>query len=73
MEIIAEPGKASDADRLKAIRSLLYPNHLLFNIEEVRGEYRLTPYVPGSSMEALVLPEELAGIIPGSETRNAMR
>jgi FkbM family methyltransferase len=73
MEIIAEPASASDADRLKEIRSLLYPDHLLFNIGDLRGQYRLTPYSPGSSMEALVLPVELAGIIPGTESRNATR
>ncbi|HXE09621.1 MAG TPA: FkbM family methyltransferase [Acidobacteriaceae bacterium] len=48
------------------MRNLLYPDHLLFRVEDLRGNYRLSPCTLSQAEEALVLPAELAGIVPGA-------
>ena len=54
------PGKSA------GIESLLYPNHLLFEVGNSRGQFSLKPFSMGNTEEALVLPAELAGVIPGT-------
>jgi FkbM family methyltransferase len=49
-----------------SVIDLFYPDHLLFKVEASRGTYRLTPFIHGNTEEALVLPAELAGIVPGT-------
>ena len=48
------------------IESLLYPDHLLYEVGSAPGQYTLRPFSTGNTEEALVLPAELAGIIPGT-------
>ncbi len=48
------------------IESLLYPRHLLFEVGSSPGTYALRPFSTASTDEALVLPVELAGIVPGA-------
>jgi FkbM family methyltransferase len=57
------PRGASVNDLLK---DLLYPDHLLFEVGSSRGRYTLRPFSMGDTEEALVLPVELAGIVPGA-------
>jgi FkbM family methyltransferase len=66
MEILPEIEATSDSRKVETIRSLLYPDHILFNVGHSRGQYTLKPYSTKNSQEALILPAELAGIIPGS-------
>lgn len=49
------------------VEGLLYPDHLIFEVRSLRGQYRLRPFSQGKTEEALVLPRELAGIIKGCE------
>jgi FkbM family methyltransferase len=48
------------------VLDLLYPDHLLFKVDGSRGQFVLKPFTTGKTEEALVLPAELAGIIPGT-------
>jgi FkbM family methyltransferase len=52
-----------------SVRELLYPDHLVFAVGHTRGQFTLTPFQPGSTEEALVLPAELAGIIRDTNAR----
>jgi FkbM family methyltransferase len=63
-----QPVTESDAEAAKAgrIEDLLYPDHLLFGVTQTRGRFVLKPFSVGGTEEALVLPRELAGIIPGT-------
>lgn len=51
-----------------AIEHLLYPDHLLFELQHRRGAFHLARFC-GTTAEALVLPKELAGIVRGAENR----
>jgi FkbM family methyltransferase len=66
MEIQHAAHGVSESSKSASARDLLYPDHLLFNIGDHRGRYVLRPFTPGGSEEALVLPAELAGIVPGT-------
>jgi hypothetical protein len=66
MEIQRANESGVDADKSAVIRSLLYPGHLLFDVVGSRGRFTLKPFSSGDTEEALVLPIELAGIIPGT-------
>jgi len=66
MEIQLQSQSGSVADKYTRIQSLLYPNHLLFDVGGSRRQYTLRPLSMGNSDEALVLPAELAGIVPGA-------
>jgi hypothetical protein len=68
MEIQRLPGSGSrkGAD----VKNLLYPDHLLFDVGGSRdGQYILRPFSTENTDEALVLPAELAGIVPGATQR----
>jgi FkbM family methyltransferase len=66
MEIQPEKERAAEASKGACIEDLLYPDHLLFMMARLRGKIVLKPFSPGGSEEALVLPVELAGILPGT-------
>ncbi len=66
MEIQRETRTGVDPGKSAGIQSLLYPDHLLFEVRASRGHYALKPFSMGDTEEALVLPMELAGIIPGT-------
>jgi FkbM family methyltransferase len=66
MEVQPQLENALDSNRLASVHDLLYPNHLLFEVDHTRGRYVLKPYGRVETMEALVLPAELAGILPGT-------
>ena len=66
MEIQRANQSGVDADKSAVIQSLLYPGHLLFDVVSSRGRFALKPFSMGDTEEALVLPMELAGIIPGT-------
>jgi FkbM family methyltransferase len=61
-----QPEGRTGSGQSSYMRSLLYPDHLLFRVEDIRGNYRLRPCALSHVEEALVLPAELAGIVPGS-------
>jgi FkbM family methyltransferase len=65
MEIQPEQDAAAEARKGSSVRNLLYPDHLLFEVGDTRGQYTLKPF-SGKTEEALVLPAELAGIVPGT-------
>jgi FkbM family methyltransferase len=50
--------------RSARIESLLYPDHLLYEVGNSRGQYTLRPFSTGNTEEALVIPAELEGIVP---------
>ncbi|WP_035346905.1 FkbM family methyltransferase [Edaphobacter aggregans] len=50
------------------VKDLLYPDHLIFEVASSRGEYVLRRFLSGNTEEALVIPAELAGFIPGTAT-----
>jgi FkbM family methyltransferase len=66
MEIQRET-QGGGATKSSTVESLLYPDHLLFEVGASRGQYTLRPFATGTTEEALVLPVELAGIVPGTE------
>jgi FkbM family methyltransferase len=66
MEIQRETRSGVDPGKSAGIRSLLYPDHLLFEVGHSRGRYALKPFSVGDTEEALILPLELAGIVPGT-------
>ena len=49
-----------------AVLDMLYPDHLLFKVANNHGKFELQPYAAGETDDVLVLPKELAGIVPGS-------
>jgi hypothetical protein len=51
------------------MESLLYPYNRLFEVGDANRQYTLKPFSSGSTEEALVLPAELAGIVPGTTIR----
>src|SRR6185437_3821741 len=61
-----QPEGRTGSGQSSHMRSLLYPEHLLFRVEDIRGNYRLRPCTLAQTEEALVLPAELAGIVPGA-------
>ncbi|HEY2860579.1 MAG TPA: FkbM family methyltransferase, partial [Terracidiphilus sp.] len=63
MEI--QPAGKTGSGQSSHLQTLLYPDHILFRVENVRGTYRLRPASLSQTEEALVLPAELAGIVPG--------
>jgi FkbM family methyltransferase len=66
MEIQRETKSGAHTGKSASIQSLLYPDHLLFEVGDARGQYTLKPFSTGNTEEALVLPAELAGLIPGA-------
>lgn len=66
MEIQRNNQSGPIAGKGAGVQSLLYPNHLLFEVGNSRGQFTLRPFSMGNTDEALVLPAELAGIIPGT-------
>jgi hypothetical protein len=64
MEI--QPAGKTGSGQSSRMRTLLYPDHILFRVDDVRGTYRLRPSAISQTEEALVLPAELAGIVPGA-------
>jgi FkbM family methyltransferase len=67
MEIQHINASGVDSGKSALLRSLLYPDHLLFDVGSRRGQYTLKPFSLADTEEALVLPVELAGIIPGTD------
>jgi FkbM family methyltransferase len=65
MEIQLATESGSVSGKNASIQSLLYPDHLLFEVGSSHGQYTLKPF-SGKTDEALVLPAELAGIVPGT-------
>jgi FkbM family methyltransferase len=66
MEIHQEQESGSDARIGARVSDRLYPDHLIFEVGESRGRYTLKPFSGQKREEALILPAELAGIVPGS-------
>jgi FkbM family methyltransferase len=48
------------------VKDLLYPDHIIFEVAWSRGDYALRPFRKGHSEDALVIPEELAGLVQGT-------
>lgn len=67
MEIQPEGEPRSGVRRSAGIEALLYPDHLIFEVGCARDQYTLKPFSLGDTEEALVLPLELAGIVPGTD------
>ena len=66
MEIqLVPPGSARSGEQ--TVQDLLYPDHLIFEVGESRNQFVLKPFTATGSDEALVIPRELAGILPGTE------
>lgn len=63
MEIQRSDPSGTGPAKSSRIESLLYPDHLLFEVGNSRGHYKLTPFSLGKTEEALVLPAELDGIL----------
>jgi FkbM family methyltransferase len=59
-------GPQSPVAKSKSILEVLYPDHLLFAVGQKRNRLVLGPMMNGKTDEALVLPRELAGIIPNT-------
>jgi len=68
MEIQPEPEADVRSLKTTTIEDLLYPDHLLFSVGVSRGHYTLSRFSPKEERATLVLPAELAGIIPGTNT-----
>jgi FkbM family methyltransferase len=66
MELQHDRRDGSESHKGASIRDLLYPNHLVFEVGISRGQFTLKPFKSGNTEEALVLPAELAGIIPNT-------
>lgn len=45
------------------VLDLLYPDHTIFEVKEIRTRFALKAYAPGVSEEVLILPSELSGIV----------
>jgi FkbM family methyltransferase len=63
MELQHDRRTGSESQKGASVRDLLYPNHLVFEVGYLRGQFTLKPFQSGNTEEALVLPAELAGII----------
>ena len=66
MEI--QPEGRTGTGQSSQMRALLYPDHLIFRVDDVRGNYRLRPSSLARAEEVLILPAELAGIVPGTSS-----
>jgi FkbM family methyltransferase len=66
MEIQAPETTDLAARKNSMVLDLLYPDHLLFAVGGSRQRLVLGPFRSGRTAEALVLPMELAGILPGT-------
>jgi FkbM family methyltransferase len=64
MEIQRE--SQSGSGKSARLESLLYPDHLVYEVGDSRGRYTLRPFSTGKTEEALVIPAELAGIVPAT-------
>jgi hypothetical protein len=64
--ILMEIQRGNASPRNAGIEPLLYPDHLLYEVGSAHGQYTLRPFSKGNTEEALVLPAELAAIIPGT-------
>ncbi len=58
---------AEDSARIQSLLSI--PRHLLFEVGSSRGTYATPAIFNRKTDEALVLPAELAGIVPGATLR----
>ena len=63
VEIQHDHSNGSSSHRGATIRDLLYPDHVIFEVGELHGQYKLNPFLTGNTEEALVLPVELTGLI----------
>jgi FkbM family methyltransferase len=45
------------------VKDLLYPDHLIFEVGSLRGDYVLKPFRIEDTEDALVIPKELTGLI----------
>ena len=59
----------SESEKGASVRDLLYPDHLVFEVGHLRGQFTLKAFQSGNTEEALLLPAELAGIIRGTGQR----
>ncbi len=50
------------------VKDLLYPDHLIFEVNNASEQFSLKPFLAGKTEEALVLPAELAGIVRGTHS-----
>ena len=67
MEILPSEDAQTTKEKFNSTFDLLYPDHLLFAVEEHRRRLVLRPFSDAKTLEVLVLPAELAGIIPGTK------
>jgi FkbM family methyltransferase len=67
--VLMEIQRADGSNDSSRIRALLYPDHYLFEVGSAHGTYTLRPFSTAKTDEALVLPAELAGIVPGAMLR----
>jgi len=56
----------SSSGKRARLESLLYPDHMLYEVGSSRGRCTLRPFATSNTEETLVLPLELAGIIPAT-------
>lgn len=66
LEIQPEPGSEKISGQVK-VQDLLYPNHLIFDVSHSMGRFVLKPFSNNGPEEKLVIPAELAGILPGTD------
>jgi hypothetical protein len=66
MEIQQAGRKGPKVEGKVTVEDLLYPDHLLFQVFHHLGKYVLRPFSDHGPEEALVLPKELAGLVPGT-------
>jgi hypothetical protein len=67
MELQHDHRTASESQKGASVRDLLYPNHVVFEVSHLRGQFTLRPFQSGNTEEALVLPAELSGIVRGTD------
>ncbi|WP_433970242.1 FkbM family methyltransferase [Tunturiibacter gelidiferens] len=63
VEIQHDHYNGSGSHKGATVKDLLYPDHVIFEVGELHGQYQLRPFLIGNTEEALVLPVELAGLI----------
>jgi len=68
--MLMEIQAASGANPGNKIQQLLYPGHLAFAVRPWRGRYSLRPLSMGTTDATLVLPRELAEILPETRDRS---
>jgi FkbM family methyltransferase len=67
MEIIEGTITAAGSHKSSDLRDLLYPDHVIFALDNTRsGKYLLKPFPQPNTHESLVLPREMAGLIPAT-------